>query len=130
MIKIAMSLDKSHQYLFRMGSQNQIRLFWNGAVWHYEFLAGGVLFDEQSFSTEEELTEALSMHGLSPEKFSVDTERTGEAYSQAIKSKIQKLEAAGITPCPKHGLVSKNMDGSCEACINTDFPDDHKGTEG
>ncbi len=125
-----MPLDKTQQYIFRIGSQNQYRLFWDGAAWHYEVLAGGVLFDEQSFPTEEELIEALSMHGMTPEKFAVDSERTGEAYSQAIKGKIQKLEAAGITPCAKHGLVSKNMDGSCEACINTDFPDDHKGTEG
>jgi hypothetical protein len=125
-----MSLDKSQQYIFRIGSQNQYRFFWDGKNWHYEFLAGGVLFDEQSFPTEEELSEALQMHGMTTAKFEIDAERTGETYSQAIKSKIKELEAAGIEPCPKHGLVSKNLDGTCEACINSDFPDDHKGTEG
>lgn len=131
MLKIApMSLDKSQHYIFRIGSENQYRFFWDGGAWRYEFLAGGVLFDEQSFPSEEELAEALSLHGMTPAKFSIDTERHGEVYSQNIKAKIQKLVEAGIDPCPKHGLVSKNLDNTCEACINTDFPDDMKGTEG
>jgi hypothetical protein len=125
-----MSLDKSQQYVFRIGSQNQHRVFWDGRAWHYEFLAGGVLFDEQSFPTEEELAEALQMHGMSPATFSVDREKSGETYSREVREKLTRLKEAGIQPCAKHGLVSTNPDGSCEACLNTDFPDDHKGTEG
>lgn len=125
-----MTLDKSQHYIFRIGSQNQYRLAWTGSVWHYEFLAGGVLFDEQTFPSESELMEALALHGMTTEQFSVDSERVGESYSAGIKEKIRKLENEGILPCPKHGLISKNLDGTCEACENTDFPDDHKGTEG
>lgn len=125
-----MSLDKSLQYIFRMGSDNQIHLRWNGTFWQYEFLAGGVLFDQLNCHTESELEGAVAVHGLTLDKFSVDPDHSGEAYSEKIKNKMAQLTENGIFPCAKHGLISKNMDNTCEACLNTDFPDDHKGTEG
>jgi hypothetical protein len=125
-----MALDKSHQYVYRIGSDNQYRLHWDGGSWRYELLAGSVLFDEQKFSTEEELLEAMAMHGLTMELFHEDTAKAGELYSAEIEKKRKELEAAGIRPCPKHGLTSKNPDGTCEACQNSDYFDDFKGTEG
>lgn len=125
-----MSLDKSLEYTFRIGSDNQYRVHWNGSAWHYEVLAGGVLFDERNFQTEKELTEALSDHGMTLTDFQVDDSKIGEAYSAKIKAKLRALQEAGIAPCPKHGLISKNPDGTCEACLHSDYPDDFKGTEG
>ena len=125
-----MSLDKNQHYVFRIGSDNQHRLHWNGKAWTYEFLAGGVLFDQQSFSKEEEVEDAISFHGLTLDKFVVDTDKAGEGYARAIIEKEKRLTDLGIAPCNKHGLMSKNEDGTCEACLNTDYPDDFKGTEG
>ncbi len=125
-----MSLDKSQHYIFRIGSDNQHRLHWDGKKWQYEFLAGGVLFDQLSSDSEEELESVVGVHGLTLDRFSVDNDKAGAVYSQNIKTKLAKLTDAGIDPCPKHGLISKNMDNTCEACTNTDYPDDHKGTEG
>src|SRR5258706_595159 len=127
---LQMSLEKNLHYIYRIGSDNQYRLHWNGTKWHYEFLAGGVLFDDQKFSTESELLEALSMHGMNLEQFSIDQTLAGESYSNQIQNKIKKLQELGIKPCAKHGLISKNSDNTCEACENTDYPDDFKGTEG
>ncbi|MCG3205445.1 MAG: hypothetical protein KCHDKBKB_02166 [Elusimicrobia bacterium] len=125
-----MPLDKSHTYVFRMGSDNQIRLFWDGSFWQYEFLAGGVLFDQLTCHDENELEGAVTVHGLTLEKFSIDHDQASAEYSEKIKTKLAQLTANNIHPCPKHGLISKNSDGSCEACLNIDYPDDHKGTEG
>ncbi len=125
-----MPLDKAHHYVYRIGSDNQHRLHWDGRAWRYEFLAGGVLFDEQAFPNEREVEDGIGVHGLRLEQFQIDTQRAGEAYSAEIQSKIAKLKSLGITPCPKHGLMAKNFDGSCEACQHTDYPDDFKGTEG
>jgi len=124
-----MKLDKSHNYVFRIGSDNQYRLHWNEGNWHYEFLAGGVLFDKQVFGEDVELIQALSGHGLKLEQFQID-DNVSPAYSKEIQEKMKKLTAMGIEPCQKHGLMAKNMDGTCEACENTDYPDDFKGTEG
>lgn len=125
-----MPLDKTQHYIFRIGSDNQHQIFWDGRQWQYEFLAGGVLFDQMSCRNEEELQSAVSVHGLDLERFQLDLEKAGVKYSERIKDKLAKLTDAGILPCPKHGLISKNMDNTCEACMNTDYPDDHKGTEG
>lgn len=125
-----MILDTSHEYVFRLGSDNQYRLHWNGKAWCYEFLAGSVIFDQQEFPNEDELQDALAMHGLKLERFQIDHQRAGEKYSAEIKKKVEQLERLGIAPCSKHGLTSKNVDGTCEACQNTDYPDDFKGTEG
>ncbi len=125
-----MSLDKTVNYVYRIGSDNQYRFYWDGAGWHYEFLAGGVLFDEQEFDSEDTLVEALGMHGMTISKFSIDRDNSAQAYSEGIQKKLKELSDAGILPCSKHGLISKNMDNTCEACQNTDYPDDFKGTEG
>jgi len=123
-------LDKAHDYVFRIGSTNQHRVHWEEGKWHYEFLAGGVLFDEQYFENEEELEQALQVHGLNFNQFHVDAEKQAQGYSAEIQRKIKQLQAKGVVPCPKHGLISKNLDNICEACANTDYFDDHKGTEG
>jgi hypothetical protein len=68
--------------------------------------------------------------GLTLDQFTVDTDRHGAAYSDAIKSRAAQLSELGISPCPKHGMTSKNPDGTCEACSHTDYPDDFKGQEG
>ena len=125
-----MPLDASQHYVFRMGSDNQIRIHWTGRAWRYEFLAGGVIFDELLLSTEEALSEALHQHGLDLKNFVVDEKREGEAYSQSIQKRLEELKARGLQPCPKHGYRTINLDGRCEACLNTDYPDDFKGTEG
>jgi hypothetical protein len=125
-----MSLDKTHDYVFRIGSDNQHRLHWDGKLWHYEFLAGGVLFDSQTAEGEEGLEDVLFAHGLRVDQFSIDQSRTAADYSQEIKNKMAKLIEHGIVPCPKHGLTAKNLDNTCEACEHTDYPDDMKGTEG
>ena len=125
-----MPLDKNVNYVYRIGSDNQYRFYWDGAGWHYEFLAGGVLFDEQEFDSEETLAEALAMHGMNLTKFHVDKENAAAIYSQSVQKKMKQLRDAGVDPCPKHGLTSKNLDNTCEACQNTDYPDDFKGTEG
>lgn len=126
----SMSLDKSQHYTFRIGSDNQHRLCWEKNAWHYEFLAGSVLFDEQYYPSDKDLLDGLAAHGLNIERFSVDSDQSGVAYSLAIQQKMAQLKTLGIDPCPKHGLSSKNLDGSCEACCHADFPDDFKGTEG
>jgi hypothetical protein len=123
-------LDKSHQYVFRVGSDNQHRIFWDGSAWHYEFLAGSVVFDEQSAASEQELADILAAHGMKLDRFSVDESRSAEQYSARIQEKIVRLTAAGIRPCSKHGLTAKNDDGVCQACADTDYFDDFKGTEG
>ena len=125
-----MPLDKTQHYIFRIGSDNQHRLHWDGQKWQYEFLAGGVLFDQLTGQDEDELESIVSVHGLTLDRFSIDADQAGAGYSQKIKDKLARLTEAGIVPCPKHGLISKNMDNTCEACSNTDYPDDHKGTEG
>ena len=125
-----MPLDKTVNYVYRIGSDNQYRFFWNGAGWHYEVLAGGVIFDKQEFDSEETLIEALEMHGMTLTKFTVDKDNSAQDYSQTIQKKLNELTDAGILPCAKHGLISKNLDNSCEACQNTYYPDDFKGTEG
>jgi hypothetical protein len=125
-----MKLDPSKEYVYRIGSDNQYRLHWNGTVWCYEFLAGSVIFDEQRFKTEDELADALFMHGLTFDKFHIDSSNDSAEYSGQIRKKMEQLTALGIRPCPKHGLSSKNLDGSCEACANQDYPDDFKGQEG
>jgi hypothetical protein len=125
-----MPLDKSLQYIFRIGSDNQHRLHWNGSSWRYEFLAGGVLFDEQKAATESELADVIGFHGLRLDQFVVDTTNAGEAYSARVNEKMARLVAAGVSPCPKHGLTAKNEAGVCEACADPDFFDDFKGTEG
>jgi hypothetical protein len=125
-----MSLDKSLHYIYRVGSDNQYRLQWTGSVWRYDFVAGAVPFDEQTYPTEQELVEGLALHGLTLDKFSVDTAQHGAAYSDAVKQRASQLAEMGIDPCPKHGMTAKNPDGTCEACANTDYPDDFKGQEG
>lgn len=125
-----MPLDKTQHYIFRIGSDNQHHLHWDGRRWQYEFLAGGVLFDQLSCQNEEELESAVAVHGLTLDKFMIDREKAGAGYSQKIKEKSARFTKAGVDPCPKHGLISKNTDNTCEACLNTDYPDDHKGTEG
>lgn len=125
-----MKLDKTSQYVYRVGSDNQYRIYWDGSAWHYEFLAGGVLFDEQRAATEQELTEMIGFHGMKLDQFSIDNSRAAEAYSDRIKEKRTKLTAAGVKPCPKHGLSAKNEQGVCEACADPDYFDDFKGTEG
>lgn len=125
-----MSLDKSKQYIFRIGSDNQHRLHWDGQKWCYEFLAGGVLFDEQRAVDEQALEEAVAVHGMTLAQFVVDESAAGQAYSNEIRSKWKRLQDAGIDPCPKHGMMAKNQDGTCEACSKTDYFDDFKGTEG
>lgn len=125
-----MSLDTAHDYVYRIGSDNQHRLHWDGKAWNYEFLAGGVLFDHQTAAKEDELNDILFVHGLTLEQFKVDEEKSAASYSSEIKNKIDRLSALGIVPCPKHGLTAKNEDNTCEACNHTDYPDDFKGTEG
>ncbi len=125
-----MLLNKDTHYVYRIGSDNQYRLFWSEGAWHYEFLAGGVLFDDQTFPTEADLSEGLSAQGMSLDQFSPDIEKKSAAYSAAVREKIRDLERRGVAPCPKHGLSAKNIDGTCEACQNQDYPDDFKGTEG
>ncbi len=125
-----MKLDKNAQYVYRIGSDNQHRIHWNGKVWRYEFLAGGVLFDELTCEHEEDLDQVLAVHGLTMNRFRIDNSDAATTYSAEILKKMEKLTAMGIDPCNKHGLVSKNFDNTCEACMNTDYPDDFKGTEG
>ena len=123
-------LNKNLQYLYQIGSDNQHRLHWDGRNWNYELIAGGVLFDQQRFSGEEELEEAVAVHGLTLDQFRVDESRRGEIHSQETQERFAKLTALGINPCPKHGLTAKNKDDTCEACQHSDYPDDFKGTEG
>ncbi len=123
-------LDQRHSYVFRVGSDNQIHLRWDGRAWVYEFLAGGVLFDSRRFPSEESVAEALAEQGLSIRHFTVDTANEGVLYSAAVQEKMKRLTALGVEPCPKHGLLSKNEDNTCEACLHADYPDDFKGTEG
>jgi hypothetical protein len=125
-----MSLDKSSQYYFRIGSDNQHRVHWDGKSWHYEFIAGGVLFDEQFAESEQEISEMLFVHGLTLDRFSIDLTGAAQKYSQEIHQKNKELTAKGIDPCPKHGMMAKNPDGTCEACQHTDYWDDFKGQEG
>jgi len=125
-----MSLDKTKHYVYRVGSDNQYRLFWNGSAWCYELLAGGVIFDNQTFDSEETLSQGIAFHGLQFDQFEVDETKSAETYSKKIHEQSESLKKAGIHPCPKHGLSAKNLDGSCEACSNADYPDDFKGTEG
>lgn len=125
-----MNLDKTKQYVFRIGSDNQHRLHWDGKTWRYEFLAGGVLFDEMTLATPEDVENAIGVHGLSLDQFSIDQSGAGEEYSREIQDRIRRLEEAGVAPCPKHGLMAKNLDNSCEACLHPDYFDDFKGTEG
>ena len=123
-------LDKKNQYVYRIGSDNQYRFYWSEGKWRYELLAGSVLFDEQQFETENDLIDALSSHGMTIDQFSPELDHAAEKYSEEIKKKMALLVQHGIDPCPKHGLSAKNLDGSCEACQNQDYPDDFKGTEG
>lgn len=125
-----MSVDKSHHYIYRLGSDTQHRLNWTGSAWRYEFLAGAVLFDEQTYSTEEQLKEGLALVGLTFDHFKIDQEHNGEAYSKTITERAAQLVEMGIDPCAKHGMTAKNPDGTCEACSHTDYPDDFKGQEG
>jgi|SRR5581483_5246484 len=125
-----MSLDKSHHYIYRIGSDNQYRLHWTGAAWQYDFVAGGVPFDEQTYNTEQDLIDGILLHGLTLDKFSIDTAHDGAEYSATVKKRAAKLTGLGIQPCPKHGMTAKNPDGTCEACAHTDYPDDFKGQEG
>ncbi len=125
-----MSLDRTKHYVFRIGSDNQHRIHWSNNAWHYEFLAGGVLFDQLKCADEQELENAVAVHGMTLDRFVVDHSEDSAGYSQQIQQKMNQLIAAGIDPCAKHGLMSKNMDNTCEACSNTDYPDDFKGTEG
>lgn len=122
-------LDKSNQYVFRLGSDTQHSLRWDGTVWRYEFLAGAVLFDEQSAHSEAEAIEIIESRGLTFDQFRIDNEHA-QGYSKEIQEKIAELTKLGIIPCAKHGLTAKNLDNTCEACLNTDYPDDFKGTEG
>lgn len=98
--------------------------------WQYEFIAGGVLFDQLNLDSEQELEDAVSVHGLKLEQFRVDESKASEEYSAEIRAKFKRLTDLGILPCPKHGLMAKNEDGSCEACLHQDYPDDFKGQEG
>lgn len=125
-----MKLDKARQYVFRIGSTNQHRVFWDGQTWKYEFLAGGVVFDEMSATSEEDLEGAVGTHGLRLEQFVQDESGEAASYADQIKAKEARLKARDIPPCPKHGFASKNEDGTCEACSHPDYFDDHKGTEG
>lgn len=125
-----MIFDKSQEYVFRIGSNNQHRIHWDGQRWQYEFLAGDVIFDSQSADREADLEDILFAHGLQLSQFYVDSDKAAAKYSAEIKIKMQKLIDAGIVPCAKHGLTAKNLDNTCEACENTDYFDDHKGTEG
>ncbi len=125
-----MLLDKSQHYIYRVGSDNQYRLQWTGTAWRYDFVAGGVPFDEQFYANDDELREGIALHGLTLDQFAVDTARDGEIYSETVKQRAAQLTALGIEPCPKHGMTAKNTDGTCEACANTDYPDDFKGQEG
>jgi|GEM_PF-5019980 len=125
-----MHWDKRFQYVHRVGTDNQYRVFWNGTAWCYELLAGGVIFDEQTFSSENALIEGLAFHGLSPNQFTKDESGAAEQYSQQMLKKQKIMKDAGLKPCSKHGLSSLNSDNTCEACQNTDYPDDFKGTEG
>ncbi|MFN0117144.1 MAG: hypothetical protein ACKVQC_02470 [Elusimicrobiota bacterium] len=125
-----MNLDKSCQYVFRIGSDNQHRIFWTGSTWRYEFLAGGVLFDELTVAEEEELENAVGVHGLTVSEFKKEISGVADAYSEEIKRKIKEAEVLGLNPCPKHGLTAKNPDDTCEGCANDKYPDDFKGTEG
>lgn len=125
-----MNLDKQHQYVFRIGSDNQHRIHWTGKNWQYEFIAGGVLFDQLNFTNENDLEQEVAVHGLSLEQFRVDQDNAAADYANEIRAKEKKLTDMGIDPCPKHGLTAKNLDGSCEACANPDYFDDFKGQEG
>jgi hypothetical protein len=127
---ITMQFDKSHDYVFRIGSDNQHRIHWDGKLWQYEFLAGGVVFDNQSAPEEEGLEDILFAHGLRREQFAIDASKAAAQYSSDIKTKMAKLVEHGVVPCPKHGLSAKNLDNTCEACEHSDYFDDHKGTEG
>lgn len=125
-----MYLDKSKQYIFVIGSDNQHRIFWDQDKWKYEFLAGSVLFDEQTALNPEAISEIISFHGLTLDQFSVDDTGKGRIYAEEVRKKIKSNEERGIAPCAKHGLSAKNDDGTCEACQNADYFDDFKGTEG
>lgn len=127
---VGVKLDRTHHYVFRIGSDNQHRLHWTGQAWQYEFIAGGVLFDQLNFPTESELEGEMAVHGLKLEQFCVDEDKNGAEYSAEIKAKMKTLTDLGIEPCAKHGLMAKNPDGSCEACAHQDYPDDFKGQEG
>lgn len=53
-----------------------------------------------------------------------------DAYQELLEETIKRLKAGGVkAPCAKHGWLSMNMNGTCEACKKEDFPDDYKGTE-
>jgi len=125
-----MHLDKSKHYVYVIGSDNQHRIFWDGKKWRYEFLAGSVLFDEQTGPDQEAVAEIISYHGLTLDMFVIDEGKKGQSYSDGVKAKIKHNQEKGFQPCPKHGHSAKNDDGSCEACDNPDYFDDFKGQEG
>jgi hypothetical protein len=52
-----------------------------------------------------------------------------DEYKKFVEDNIQRLKAAGVQPCEKHGWQSMNADGSCETCKKEDFPEDFRGTE-
>ena len=101
-----MSLNKQEQYIYRIGSDNQHRVFWDQTQWHYEFLAGGVLFDEQFYNTDDQLVEGLQAHGLHLEQFSVDILQAGEMYSQHIQQKLKELSLIHISSPRRRGSSS------------------------
>jgi hypothetical protein len=125
-----MVLDKSQHYVYRLGSDNQYRIHWDGSQWQYELLAGEVVFDKQSAFSEEGISEILAAHGLSMNQFEVDRENSGQSYADRIMVKENEFKKAGVSPCPKHGYTAVRPDGSCEKCANPDLFDDFKGTEG
>ncbi len=52
-----------------------------------------------------------------------------EEYQKIVTQTVEKMKAAGIQPCPAHGWVSMNWNGTCETCKKEDFPEDFAGTE-
>ena len=52
-----------------------------------------------------------------------------DAYLKLMEETIKQLKANGVAPCAKHGWISMNWNGTCEACRKEDFPDDFAGTE-
>lgn len=125
-----MDLDTSKQYIYSIGSDNQHRIFWDGTQWRYEFLAGSVIFDEQSGPDPQAIAEIISYHGLTLDKFNIDERKQGQQYSDEVRARIKKNQDNGFDPCPKHGHTAKNDDGTCEACQHPDYFDDFKGQEG